>query len=411
MRRGDEAIGRRTLWLATAASGCASALLLWLAAPDPVTAAPTLADQRRALIDARAQAAQADRRSRILEERARSSEAQADRARDRAAAMAARIQQAEAELRAAQARIAILESLQRDQAQRLAERQAPIARLIAGLQTLARRPPLLSLLQPGSVTDAVHLRIVLANVMPVIAERTAGLRGEIARARALRADAETARTALADARNALTRRRSDLARAEAEARLASRGFRETAAVETERALAIGEDARDIEDLMGRMERAATVRERLVSLPGPELRPNAPGAAPLPPADSDGPSAARPAYALPVVGEIVTGFGEVSPSGVQSRGLTLATAPGATVTSPADGRVAFAGPFRDFAQIAIIDHGGGWTTLITGMRRLSVAVGDSLRQGEPVGVAASGSPRITVELRRGERPVDVAALMR
>lgn len=388
-----------------------AAMLLWLATDASVAAPPTIAEQRRALIQARAQAQQADRRSRMLEARAQSSEAEADRARARAAAMAARIQQAEADLRVAEARIAILDALQRDQARRLADRQAPIARLIAGLQTLTRRPPVLALLQPGSVKDAVHMRIVLANVMPVIAERTAGLRAEIARSKALRADAETARRALADARAALTRRRSELARTEAEMRLASRDYRETAAVETERAMAIGEDARDIADLMDRMERAGSVRERLIALPGPELRPQSPATARLPDPSSAGRAAAQPAYAMPVVGDIVTGFGELSVSGVQSRGLTLATAPGATVIAPADGRVAFAGPFRDFAQIVIIDHGGGWTTLITGMRRLSAAVGDSLRQGDPVGVAPANRPLITVELRRGERPVDVAALVR
>lgn len=389
----------------------ASALLIWLAAEPTVAATPGLADQRRALTQARAQAQQAERRSRLLEQRARSSEADADRARDRAAAMAARIQQAEADLRAAEARIAILDSLQREQARRLSERQAPIARLIAGLQTLTRRPPVLALLQPGSVKDAVHMRVVLGTIMPVIAERTAGLRAEIARSKALRADAETARRALADARGALTRRRSELARAEAEMRLASRDYRETAALETERAMAIGEDVRDIADLMDRMERAGSVRERLIALPGPELRPQSPGSVRLPAPSPAGGIAARPTYALPVVGDVVTGFGEVSPSGVQSRGLTLATAPGATVVAPADGRVAFAGAFREFAQIVIIDHGGGWTTLITGMRRVSAAVGTAVRQGDPLGVAPANQPQITLELRRGERPVDVAALLR
>lgn len=403
--------GRVFLLAAGTAGATALAAMLWLAAAPLAAAAPTLAEQRQALIRARAQAEQADRRSQMLEARARSSEAEADRARDRAAAMAARIQQAEADLRAAEARIAILASLQREQARRLAERQAPIARLIAGLQTLTRRPPVLALLQPGSVKDAVHMRIVLANVMPVIAERTAGLRAEITRSKALRADAETARDALADARALLTRRRSELARAEAEMRLASRDYRETAAVETERAMAIGEDARDIADLMDRMERAGSVRERLIALPGPEPRPQSVAATRLPDPSVAGRTPTQPAYALPVVGDIVTGFGEVSDSGVQSRGLTLATAAGATVVAPADGRVAFAGPFRDFGQIVIIDHGGGWTTLITGMRRASAAVGDGLRQGDPVGVAPANTPRITLELRRGERPVDVAALVR
>src|SRR3546814_13315308 len=61
-------------------------------------------------------------------------------------------------------------------------------------------------------------------------------------------------------------------------------------------------------------------------------------------------------------------------------------------------------------IAIIDHGGGWVSLLTGMIALSVGVGDTVDAGAPVGRAGSDDSRITVELRRGGRPVDVAAMI-
>lgn len=373
--------------------------------------APGLAEQQRALREARQQADQAKRRSEALDRRAAGAEKEADRARDRAAAVAARIQQSEADLRSSQARIALVTALQRQQARRLAERQAPIARLTAGLQSIARRPPILSLLQPGSITDAVHMRMVLAGAMPIIAERTAGLRGELAKSRALRRDAELARAALVTSRQQLTERRAQLARLEAEKRVASRQFRDTAAMESDRAIAMGEDARDIVDLMQRMEDAGTVRAELAALPGPVLRPAQPGEPRLPPQSLRPMGAGTPTYRLPVVGEIVSGFGEVSDTGVRSRGLTIRTAAGAAVVAPADGRIAFAGPFRDYANIVIIDHGAGWTSLITHMRRLSVSVGETVRQGDPLGITAAVRPQVTMELRRADRPVDIAALLR
>jgi septal ring factor EnvC (AmiA/AmiB activator) len=375
------------------------------------SAASSLAEEQRALLNARAQADDAKHRSETFEQRATGAEAEADRARDRAAAVAARIQQAEADLRAGQARIAIIAAMQATQARRLAERQAPIARLTAGLQAIARRPPVLALLQPGSVADAVHMRIILASAMPVIAQRTAGLRAELARSRALRRDAETARAALLTSRTQLTERRAELAQLEAARRIASRQFRDTAAVESDRALAMGENARDIVDLMQHMENAGTVRATLMTLPGPILRPALPGDAPLPLGQARTSSGGVMTYRLPVVGEIVAGFGEVSDSGVRSRGLTITTAPGATVVAPAGGRIAFAGPFRDYANIVIIDHGAGWTSLITHMRRLSVTVGEMVRQGDPLGITAAARPRVTIELRRADRPVDIAALLR
>src|SRR3546814_21159363 len=68
---------------------------------------------------------------------------------------------------AAQARIAIVARMQRAQNVRLAERQEPIARLTAALQMLSRRPTATALVQPGSISDLVHLGAVLASVLPV----------------------------------------------------------------------------------------------------------------------------------------------------------------------------------------------------------------------------------------------------
>lgn len=397
---------------ALAAGLVAGAMLLLPGPADRAgSAAPSLAEEQQALLRARAQAEEARRRSEAFERRAATSEAEADRARDRAAAVAARIQLAEADLRAAQARIAILAAEQRAQARRLAERQEPIAGLVAGLQDMARRPPILALLQPGTITDMVHMRMVLAQVLPVIAERTAGLREELARSQALRSDAELARASLERSRDELAARRAELARLEASKRLASRQFRDTAAIETDRAIAIGEDARDIVDLMKRMEDASAVRAELISLPGPELRPARPGDTALPQAQAPSGPGGVPAYRLPVVGDIVTGFGELSGSGIRSRGLTIATDPAATVVAPAGGRIVFAGPFRDYGNIVIIDHGGGWTSLVTHMRRLNVSVGETVRQADPIGITATSRSAVTIELRREDRPVDIAALLR
>lgn len=395
-----------------AAAACAALLALSLSASGRT--APSLAEEKRALVEARAQADQARRRSEILERRAAGAAAEAERARDQAAAVAARIQQSEAELNAAQARLALVRAMQRAQARRLAERHAPIVRLTAGLQAIARRPPMLALVEPGSITDAVHMRMVLASAIPVIAERTAGLRAELRRSRALRRDAELAQRALVTSRQQLTERRAQLARLEAAKRIASRQYRDTAAVEADRAIAMGEDARDIVDLMQRMETASVVRTDLAALPGPLLRPAQPGDA-LPGAPQDAaqgriPGGRAPSYRLPVVGEVMAGLGEVSDNGVRSRGLTVRTTPGATVVAPAGGRIAYAGPFRDYANIVIIDHGAGWTSLITHMRRLSVSVGETVRPGDPLGVTATVRPQVTVELRRANHPVDIAALL-
>lgn len=113
------------------------------------------------------------------------------------------------------------------------------------------------------------------------------------------------------------------------------------------------------------------------------------------------------YRLPIAGRVLIGTGEQDPGGGRARGLTLATVTGRPVISPAIGRVRYAGPFRIYGDIVILDHGHGWTSLVAGLDRSDVGPGDELRQGDPIG--RSGE-RLLVELRHNGRPVDVAAMI-
>src|SRR3546814_13102973 len=105
------------------------------------------------------------------------------------------------------------------------------------------------------------------------------------------------------------------------------------------------------------------------------------------------------------------MGEISDAGGQARGLTFATDAGARVVAPRDGRIAYVGDFRDYGGIVIVDHGSGWTTLVTHLAALEVRVGDRVKRGDLLGSAGSAAPRVTVELRRNGRPLPIAPLLR
>jgi septal ring factor EnvC (AmiA/AmiB activator) len=124
----------------------------------------------------------------------------------------------------------------------------------------------------------------------------------------------------------------------------------------------------------------------------------------------GPPLARFSGIVPVAGRLLGGFGEATDTGPQ-RGLVLAPAGGAQVVAPADGRVAFAGPYRGYGHIVIIAHDGGWSSLVTGLGRIDVAVGQALVQGAPLGVAEPGHPRVMVELRKDGNPVNPLEFLR
>ena len=368
-------------------------LLLALLAGNLATAQapPTLAQAQQ-------EAAAARERSEKLESQARRATGEAARANAAAAALAARIEAAEADITAAQSRIALIERLSVAQRARLAAGQGSLIRLTAALQTMARRPPALALVQPGSLDEVVHVRALLASSLPAIRARTSGVRAEMARGQKLRRQAGEAVVQLGASRRDLQQRRLALARFERAQRSRSATLMQSAVQESDRALAFGEEARDLAALAGTRAFQARLARRLAALPQPAPRPGGAAAAPSPPAR----------YLLPVDGRLVTGTGEISDSGVHARGLTFAAAAGAPAVAPRSGRIAFAGPLRGYGEVVIVDHGGGWTTTVTDLAGLAVKRGDRVNAGQPLGRTAGGE--VTVELRKDGRPVPITSLL-
>jgi septal ring factor EnvC (AmiA/AmiB activator) len=386
------ALLRLTPLLALAALGGAAAQV-------PLTSDPSRL--QRALAEAQSAGAAAGRRATELEAQARSANAAVEGTAREAAGIAARIQQAEAGIAANEARAALIE---RDRAQlrtRLAQRQQPLVRLTAALQRLARRPAVLALLRPGSLHDAVYLRAALEAMLPEISRRTADLRAELDRSRALQAQANANAAGLRQAQRDLAVRRQTLATLESRQRLAARAAGGLAAREADRAIAFAEQARDLNGLVGQLDKAGRLRAALAALPGPVLRPAVPGNAVV---GAEAIATATPApslsgFTLPLAGQVVTGFGTARPGQARSRGITLLARPAAQLVAPAAGRVVFAGAYRGYGQIVIIEHPGGWTSLVTGLATLDVAVGDRLVNGSPLGITGPGQPLVTLELRK------------
>lgn len=364
------------------------------------------AEVRRALAQAQAQGRAARTRAEKLEgEAARASQA-ADKTAREAASVAARIQEVEARIAAQEAQGRLIALQRADLRARLAEKQRPLVRLTAALQRLSRRPPALSLLRPGSVTDTMHMRAILATMLPEVERRTAGLRAEIARGRALEKEARATALSLRAAERDLGARRQALAALETRQRLASRAAGGVADREEERALALAEQARDLDALAADLGEAGQLRQALERLPGPVLRPARPQDAQVVAIEpSPAPMTGPPAYIAPVAGRLVSGFGDSQPGQPRSRGIALAVRDGAQVVAPAAGRIVFAGPYRGYGRIVIIEHDGGWTSLITGLAQLDARVGDAMVAGSPIGIAGSGTPIVTLELRRDGEPVN------
>ena len=369
-------------------------LPLMLAAAAPLPPVAESADV--ALARARAEAAQASKRLQALESLAARAENEADKLRAEQAAAAVAIEEAEAKigeadagLRLAQARVALAE-------QRLTRKRAPLAALLAGLVTMGRQPPILTLADQGSVDEMVRVKALLDATMPVIEQRSAALQAELDERKELAAAADRARAKLAGNRQELENRRQRFAELETKAaerasRLAGEAFGAG-----DRVLASGEALTLTAGEAAEQRAARQVATRVAQLDFAPARPMR-GDSALPVSDFG--------YSLPVASPLHDGLGTVSRAGIVSRGLKFDTSPGTAVIVPADGEIVFAAPFRGQDGVVIIDHPDGWTSLLLGVAS-EMPRGAKVRRGEFLGRALGP---LGVELRQDGVPVSPALI--
>jgi septal ring factor EnvC (AmiA/AmiB activator) len=347
-------------------------LLLAASAPAQPQAQP-LDD---ALRQARAEQASAEAETARLEQIAGKARGEVERLQAEQAAAAQAIEAAEARITAADAQFRLADAYVAAQRQRLAREEQPVSSLLAGLAVMARRPPLLALADGGGTDDLVKVGVLLDSTLPVIRQRTAALSAQLTHGQRLEAAALSARAELVRSRQELASRRQQFAELE------QRAMRQSLALGGQ-ALGTGDiaiaAAEQVERLKGEQSSSRAARE-LAGLLAAE------GAAPARPLGAVGPRPQAPfPYALPVSAPVTEGLGAVNDSGVRSRGTSFATSRGAPVTAPADGVVRFAGPFRDYDGILILDHGGGWLSLVVNLSS-PLKPGDSVRLGDPLGQA-------------------------
>jgi septal ring factor EnvC (AmiA/AmiB activator) len=331
-----------------------------------------------------------------LEKAASQARGEAVRLHAEQAAAAQAIEAAEARIGAANVRLRLASAYIAAHRQRLAAEQRPVSSLLAGLATMARRPPLLVLADRGGTDELVEVRLLLDATIPVIRSRTHQLSAQLAEGQRLRQAALDARTELARSRSDLIARRQRFAALEQKAMQQALASGGQALSTGDLAIAAGED---IERLRGEQSSGQSIRALAARLAAGDPAPASPfapeGTAPRPPF----------AYQLPAAAPVTEGLSEVSDSGVRSRGVTLGTARGTPLTAPANGVVKFAGPFRDYDGVLIIDHGGGWLSLIVNVGS-PLRAGDRVRLGDEIGRALGP---LQVELSQNGRRISPALI--
>ncbi len=297
----------------------------------------------------------------------------------------------------------------------LGETQDMLSELLAGLQHLEQNPPPALVVRPDDILAALRGAMLLGTIAPELQAEAEALNSRLDRLTQLEAEIATRRQEVAQELIRLDGQRTDLARlVEQKRSLVSEGNAALAA-ERQRVATLAEKAKSLKQLLAKLaeerqkaeadasaaEQARQQQEALLRQPDIAF------------------SEARGRLLLPARGDVLRRFGDPDGLGREIQGLMLATLPGAQVTAPASGKVEFAGAFRSYGQMVILNPGGGYRVLLAGMDRLTVAVGDYLRAGEPVGemgggpasvtlfseVATDGRPVLYIEFRNGTDAID------
>jgi murein hydrolase activator len=369
------------------------ALPLLAAASAPVPPPSVSLDDQ--LKQARSEQAAAQAEAAKLEQTAAKAKGEADRLHAQEAAAAQALEAAEARITAADAQLRIASAYVAAHRRQLVEQQRPVASLLAGLAMMSRRPPLLAIADQHSVDELVKVRILLKSTLPVIRARTAGLAAQLSQGQRFEQAAAAARAELLQSKADLGARRRQFAALEQRATRMAQSSGGQALNAGDVAIAAGENVEQLSSAAAGNRGALAVAAQLASADPAPPRPASPESrAPLP-----------LAYELPAAAPVTEGLGAVNASGVQSRGLTLATNRGAPVTAPASGIVRFSGPFRDYDGILIIDHGGGWMSLLVNVAS-ELKPGDKVRLGQPVGRALGP---LLVELSQNGRRISPALI--
>jgi septal ring factor EnvC (AmiA/AmiB activator) len=309
----------------------------------------------------------------------------------------------EAMITAAEQRIVALDREEGRLTANLARRRAQLADLLVGLQRLERNPPPPLVTRPDDALAAIRGAMVLGSIVPALERETALLNREIARLAEVRAAKRSERDDLAQNVARLGEARSELVSLLARKQTLISGTRARHAQERERVQALADKARSLSQLLDSIaeqrrlgllkehadkEAAERRREELVN------RPHVAFAAALGRID------------YPAQGQILRDFGASDGYGSTTSGLFLATRRSAQVTAPADGKVEFAGHFRSYGQLLILNVGEGYHVLLAGLGEISTQSGQYVRAGEPVGVMGEAPARATLigDLLDDPRPI-------
>jgi len=340
------------------------------------------------------------------------------------------VQKLEGDIDAAETRLKVFYAQEANLRASLASRRDVLADVLAALQRMGRKPPPAILVRPEDALASVRSAILLGAIVPDLRDQAAAVARDLDQLVAIRSAKEKELDDLRTNASALAEGRARIAMLVDQRQSQLQASSEALTEEEKRSAALAGQSTSLHDLIARMEQqnaiaaAAAAEAKQATEDAEAASLNQPPQHSLGNADRLKPKVAfaeaRGLLPMPAVGTQVSGFGADDGLGGRTQGISLSTHDGAVVSSPSDGWVVYAGPFRSYGQLLIINAGGGYHVLLAGMERIDVALGQFVLAGEPVAVmpsrklasteaavAGAAPPVLYIEFRKDGASIDPA----
>lgn len=302
-----------------------------------------------------------------------------------------------------EAQLNSLEERERTKTEKMQQRKVQLSVTLAALQRLARMPTATLAAVPQSTDKKIRTAILLRAAVPELQRDAMSLGDDLRALTSLRDQISADKVALTDSLARLKAERKSLAALTSDKFKLLKNMKSAERAAAQKATRLSARAGNLRELLEKL----SIRQNR-----PALR--APGSAPvaLIPVPARKPAVTPPVTisrgVLPAPGRVVTTFGAKMPNGTLSKGVFVITRPSAAVVAPIPGRVVFAGQFRGYGNLVILELRDKGHALISGMSRIDAQVGDDVLVGEPLGEmtpSTGTAPKLYFELRRRGRPIN------
>lgn len=316
--------------------------------------------------------------------------------------LAQSVQQKEDDLTRLENRQRQMQERQKELEERLALTDKQMVQVTTGMQTLALRPPELALMHINTPVDTIRSRMLMGYSLPIVNGINKQMRADLSELSRLKNELQQQIIHIRTTQTQLAEQSAQMDRLLQQKSIMQAQYQVSQAQSEKRIQTLGTQARDLKDLLDRLEtekkKAAQNITRYQNLK--------PSSVPTPAPIAKGIFVrARGRLPYPVRGQVTEHFGHETLAGSHTKGITITGRSQARVIAPFDGTVLFAGPFKNYGELVILDHGDNYLTLLAGMDHINPTVGQAVLAGEPIGQMKTTKPELYIEIRKDGQAID------